>query len=83
MPEPDTINRVTVVGTGAQIPLMDLTGIDIGCLAKTDRYAETGDRRDLPATSVAENLARGELRRKAGRGWYEYDDQQRGGGGRR
>ena len=49
--------------------LMDLTGIDIGYPAKQARYADSHDPRDIPARSVADKLARGELGRKTGRGW--------------
>ena len=53
--------------------LMDLTGIDIGYLTKQDRFAETGDPKDRPSKSVSALVERGELGRKTGRGWSEYD----------
>ena len=54
--------------------LMDLTGIEIGYLAKKDCYTESGDPKDLPSKSVSALVRRGELGRKAGRGWYDYDE---------
>ena len=53
--------------------LMDLTGIDIGYLTKKDRFAESGDPKDQPSRSVSALVERGELGRKTGRGWYDYD----------
>ncbi|MET0964934.1 MAG: 3-hydroxyacyl-CoA dehydrogenase family protein [Nakamurella sp.] len=53
--------------------LMDLTGIDIGYLTKKDRFAESGDPKDQPSQSVSALVERGELGRKTGRGWYDYD----------
>jgi 3-hydroxybutyryl-CoA dehydrogenase len=54
--------------------LMDLTGIDIGYLTKKDRFAASGDPKDQPSRSVSALVERGELGRKTGRGWYDYDD---------
>jgi 3-hydroxybutyryl-CoA dehydrogenase len=55
--------------------LMDLTGIDVGYYVKMARYEESGDPEDKPAKSVAEKFEKGELGRKTGKGWYEYDEQ--------
>lgn len=57
--------------------LMDLTGIDIGYYVKQARYEESGDPDDAPSESVAEKFEKGELGRKTGKGWYEYDNQGR------
>jgi len=57
--------------------LMDLTGIDIGYLAKLARHADSGDPRDVPSPIVAALVERGELGRKSGKGFYRYDDQGR------
>ncbi|MGB3682907.1 MAG: 3-hydroxyacyl-CoA dehydrogenase family protein [Rubrobacteraceae bacterium] len=54
--------------------LMDLTGIDIGYYVKQARYEESGDPDDAPSASVAEKFEKGELGRKTGKGWYEYDE---------
>ena len=54
--------------------LMDLTGIDVGYYVKMVRYEESGDPEDKPSETVAEKFERGELGRKSGKGWYEYDE---------
>lgn len=54
--------------------LMDLTGIDIGYYVKQARYEESGDPKDKPSESVTEKFEKGELGRKTGKGWYEYDE---------
>jgi 3-hydroxybutyryl-CoA dehydrogenase len=54
--------------------LMDLTGIDIGYYVKMARYEESGDPKDKPSKSVVEKVEKGELGRKSGKGWYEYDE---------
>ena len=61
--------------------LMDFTGIDVNYHVRMDRYEETGDESMKPKKSVAEKYEKGELGRKTGKGWYEYDEQgQRRGG---
>ena len=55
--------------------LMDLTGIDIGYYVKMSRYEESGNPEDKPSESVTEKFEKGELGRKTGKGWYEYDEQ--------
>ena len=61
--------------------LMDFTGIDVNYHVRMDRYEETGDESMKPKKSVAEKYEKGELGRKTGKGWYEYDEQgQRKGG---
>jgi 3-hydroxybutyryl-CoA dehydrogenase len=57
--------------------LMDLTGIDIGYYVKMARYEESGNPDDKPKKSVVEKFEKGELGRKTGKGWYEYDEQGR------
>lgn len=53
--------------------LMDLTGIDVGYLVRMQKYQETGDEADKPPRSLVEKYERGELGRKTGRGWYDYN----------
>jgi 3-hydroxybutyryl-CoA dehydrogenase len=57
--------------------LMDLTGIDISYYVRQARYEETGDPSDKPRRSIAEKFEKGELGRKTGKGWYEYDEKGR------
>ncbi len=54
--------------------LMDLTGIDISYYVRQARYEETGDPADKPRKSIAEKFEKGELGRKTGKGFYEYDE---------
>jgi 3-hydroxybutyryl-CoA dehydrogenase len=70
----DTACRTALGYPMGPFELMDLTGIDIGYLTKKDRYAESGDSKDLPSKTVSALVERGELGRKTGRGWYDYDE---------
>jgi len=70
----DTACRTALGYPMGPFELMDLTGIDIGYLTKKDRYAESGDPKDLPSKTVSALVERGELGRKTGRGWYDYDE---------
>jgi 3-hydroxybutyryl-CoA dehydrogenase len=70
----DTACRTALGYPMGPFELMDLTGIDIGYLTKKDRFAESGDPKDQPSQSVSALVERGELGRKTGRGWYDYDD---------
>lgn len=69
----DTACRTALGYPMGPFELMDLTGIDIGYLTKSGRFAETGDPKDQPSKSVSALVDRGELGRKTGRGWYDYD----------
>lgn len=55
--------------------LMDLTGIDVNYYVRMARYEETGDESQKPKKSIVEKFEKGELGRKSGKGWYEYDEQ--------
>jgi len=70
----DTACRTALGYPMGPFELMDLTGIDIGYLTKKDRFAASGDPKDQPSRSVSALVERGELGRKTGRGWYDYDD---------
>lgn len=54
--------------------LMDMTGLDVNYYVRRDRYAESGDENDKPSPLVIAKVEKGELGRKAGKGWYEYHD---------
>jgi 3-hydroxybutyryl-CoA dehydrogenase len=71
----DTACRTALGYPMGPFELMDLTGIDIGYLTKKARFAETGDPDDAPSRLVSDLVARGELGKKTGRGWYRYDEQ--------
>ena len=69
----DTACRTALGYPMGPFELMDLTGIDIGYLTKQDQFAASGDPKDQPSRSVTALVERGELGRKTGRGWYDYD----------
>lgn len=52
--------------------LMDLSGIDIVYDVMQQQYAETGDPADKPAGFIKEKVDKGELGRKTGKGFYDY-----------
>ena len=73
VPDIDTACRTALGYPMGPFELMDLTGIDIGYYTKLDRFAVSGDPKDQPSQSVSALVQRGELGRKTGRGWYDYD----------
>lgn len=56
--------------------LMDLSGLDVAYYVMEQRYRETGDPDDKAFACVAEKVEKGELGRKTGKGWYEYNTQK-------
>lgn len=54
--------------------LMDLTGLDVNYFVRMQRYKESGEEKDKPAVIVAEKVEKGELGKKTGKGFYEYDE---------
>lgn len=52
--------------------LMDLTGLDINYNVRMQRYYESGDEADMPSKIVQKKVAKGQLGRKTGQGFYTY-----------
>lgn len=51
----------------------DLVGLDVSCQALTAIYEESKDVRYYPPQLLRRKVKLGELGRKTGRGWYEYN----------
>ena len=56
--------------------LMDLSGIDVVNYVMQQQYAETGDPADKPSAIIEEKLKAGELGRKTGKGFYNYQKDE-------
>ncbi|KKK37385.1 3-hydroxyacyl-CoA dehydrogenase [Mesobacillus campisalis] len=69
----DTIVRKSLNHPMGPFELMDLSGIDVGYFALEEKYKETGNEEDKPFTSLEEKVKAGELGRKTGKGWYDYE----------
>ncbi|GED15014.1 3-hydroxyacyl-CoA dehydrogenase family protein [Aneurinibacillus migulanus] len=72
----DTICKKALNHPLGPFELMDLSGIDVAYYVSVQRFAETGDPVDKPATCVEEKVKAGTLGRKTGKGWYEYKQQE-------
>ncbi|MEH6943795.1 3-hydroxyacyl-CoA dehydrogenase family protein [Bacillus sp. JJ722] len=53
--------------------LMDLPGLDVNYFVRMQRFEESGDENEKPSVTVASKVQKGELGRKTGKGFYEYD----------
>jgi len=53
---------------------MDLTGLDVSLAVMLSIYEETKDPRFWPPDLLRRKVAVGDLGRKAGRGWYVYEE---------
>jgi len=51
----------------------DMVGLDVTCGALTAIYEETKDARWFPPAILRRKVLAGQLGRKTGRGWYEYN----------
>jgi 3-hydroxybutyryl-CoA dehydrogenase len=55
----------------------DMVGLDVTYGALMSMYRETGDPRWFPPMILRRKVRSGELGRKTGKGWYEYDKEGR------
>ena len=55
----------------------DMVGLDVTYGALMSMYRETGDPRWFPPMILRRKVKSGELGRKTGKGWYEYDKEGR------
>jgi len=53
----------------------DMVGLDVTYGALMSMYKETGDPRWFPPMILRRKVKSGELGRKTGKGWYEYDKE--------
>ncbi|WP_035324172.1 3-hydroxyacyl-CoA dehydrogenase family protein [Peribacillus kribbensis] len=71
----DSICRKALGHPIGPFELMDLSGIDVGYFVMEQRYKETGNPEDKPYSCLEEKMKKGELGRKTGKGWYDYEGQ--------
>jgi len=53
----------------------DMVGLDVTYGALMAIYRETGDPRFYPPLLLRRKVRAGQLGRKTGKGWYEYDEK--------
>jgi 3-hydroxybutyryl-CoA dehydrogenase len=73
--EPVDVDRCMTLGLGhpmGPLALLDLVGLDVAMAIGEALEAETGNPEHLAPDAVAERVARGELGRKSGRGFFDY-----------
>jgi len=71
----EDIDLAVVKGLGhpmGPLQLLDMTGIDVSYLARTDEYNETGAESAKPNRTLKEMYERGEWGKKTGKGFYTY-----------
>jgi len=75
---PEQVDRICRLGGGFRMgpfELMDLVGVDVGLeVSRSFFELSFGEPRWRPSPLVSRLVAAGRLGRKAGRGWYAYDD---------
>ncbi|MHB8202996.1 MAG: 3-hydroxyacyl-CoA dehydrogenase family protein [Desulfomonilaceae bacterium] len=72
----EDIDKGLRLATGRRMGIFetgDMVGLDITCGALTAIYEETKDPRWFPPAILRRKVAAGQLGRKTGKGWYEYN----------
>ena len=72
----DTACRLGFGWAMGPLATSDLSGIDVVFQAAMNIYRSTRDPKFLPPESVARMVEAGDLGRKTGRGFFQYDDQR-------
>jgi len=70
----DTACRLAFGHAMGPLQTADLTGIDILVDAARNIHRDTGEGKFLPPELLARMVAAGDLGRKSGRGFYDYQD---------
>jgi 3-hydroxybutyryl-CoA dehydrogenase len=72
----EDIDKGLRLATGRRMGIFetgDMVGLDVTCGALTAIYEETKDPRWFPPPILRRKVAAGQLGRKTGKGWYEYN----------
>jgi 3-hydroxybutyryl-CoA dehydrogenase len=73
--DPDDVDRVFRIYFKAlhgPFEEMDEVGLDVALNIEQNYYRETGDEKDKPPQVLLDKVARNELGKKTGKGWYDY-----------
>lgn len=68
----DTIVRTALRHPMGPFELLDMAGIDVNYQMQMSFFEQTGDESLKPQATIAEKVARNELGRKTGQGFYSY-----------
>ena len=69
----DTCMTLGVAHPMGPLALLDLIGLDVSLAIGTAIHADTGNPDHRPPDVIARKVGAGELGRKTGRGFYEYE----------
>lgn len=69
----DTCMTLGVAHPMGPLALLDLIGLDVSLAIGAAIHADTGNEDHLPPDVIVAKVAAGELGRKSGRGFYQYD----------
>jgi 3-hydroxybutyryl-CoA dehydrogenase len=72
----DTICKKALNHPIGPFELMDLSGIDVCYYVMLQRFDETGNPEDKPPSILEEKVKAGDLGRKTGKGFYDYQKQE-------